>query len=73
MDNKNFPFNLFNQDLIDSSAEHYKETKAKYVKANDVAEKIMVHLDGLTLDEVDHVAMVLRMKCQAKAVVHLEK
>lgn len=73
MDNKNFPFNIFNQDLIDSSAEHYKETKAKYVKANDVAEKIMVYLDGLTLEEVDHVAMVLRLKCQANAVVHLEK
>lgn len=69
----NFPFNIFNQDIIDSSANDLQQEKAKYVKANEIAEKMIVYLDGLTLEEVDHVAMVLRLKCQAKAVVHLEK
>lgn len=69
----NFPFNIFNQDIIDSSANDLQQEKAKYAQADEIAEKMIVYLDGLTLDEVDRVAMVLRMKCQAKAVVYLEK
>ena len=66
-----FPFNLFNQGLIETSSEHLKEMEAKRAEMEETATKILVFLDGLTLEEVDQVMMIVRSKCQEKAVVQI--
>lgn len=68
---KNFPFNLFNQEALTTATEELKALEEKRAEADETATKIMVFLDGKTLEEVEHVLMAVREKCQEKAVVQL--
>lgn len=68
----NFPFGLFNQELLEASSEQLEKEKAKVSKHNEIAEKMLPFLDGMTLNEVDEALCILRCKCQACAVVKNE-
>ena len=67
---KNFPFNLFNQNVLTEATEQLKQMEAEAKEANEIADKIIVFLDGLTLEEVERVLMTVRGKCNEKAVVN---
>ncbi len=66
-----FPFNLFNNELIDSCSAHLKEREAENAKAQERAEKMLVFLDGLTLQEVERTLWKLRELSQKRSVVHV--
>jgi hypothetical protein len=63
------PFSIFDQNLIDSAPEILKSMKDEEQKHTEIAEKMIVHLDGMNLDDVDHVLLVLRGLCQKRSVV----
>ena len=69
---KNFPFNLFNNELIDSCSAHLKEQEAENAKAQERAEKMLVFLDGLTLQEVERTLWKLRELCNERSVVQVK-
>ena len=71
--NKNFPFNLFNQNALTEATEQLKQMETEAKEANEIADKIIVFLDGLTLEEVERVLMTVRGKCNEKAVVKVDK
>ena len=66
-----FPFNLFNNELIDSCSAHLKEREAENAKAQERAEKMLVFLDGLTLEEVERTLWKLRELSQKRSVVRV--
>jgi hypothetical protein len=72
MDNKNFPFNLFNNELIDSCSARLKEQEAENAKAQERAERMLVFLDGLTLQEVERTLWKLRELCNERSVVQVK-
>ena len=67
---KNFtPFSLFDQELIAKAPEILKNMKDEEQKYTEIAEKMMVHLDGMTLDEVDRIIWVLRGICHKHSII----
>lgn len=70
LDTKRFtPFTLFDKELIDKAPEMLKSMKDEEQKYIDIAEKMMVHLDGMTLDEVDRIIWVLRGICHKHSII----
>ena len=70
LDPKHFtPFSIFDQELIDKAPEMLKSMKDEEQKYTKIAEKIIVHLDGMNLDEVDRVIFVLRGLCHKRSVI----
>ena len=68
---KDFPFNLFDNKLIDSCSAHLKEQEAENAKAQERAEKMLVFLDGLTLQEVERTLWKLRELSRERSVVRV--
>lgn len=70
LDPKNFtPFSLFDQNLINEAPEILKSMKDEEREHIAIAEKMMVHLDGMSLDEADRVIFVLKGLCHNRSVI----
>lgn len=63
------PFSIFDQNLIDSAPEILKSMKDEEQKHTEIAEKMMVHLDGMSLDEANRVIFVLKGLCNKHSVI----
>jgi rRNA-processing protein FCF1 len=76
MDNKNFPFNLFNQDLIENLTElerQGKELKAQFKRIDDKAEEIVKLLAGFTASDAEQAIQSAVMKLKKYSVVRFEE
>lgn len=76
MDNKNFPFNLFNQDLIENLTElerQGKELEAQFKRIDDKAEEIVKLLTGFTASDAEQAIQSAVMKLKKYSVVHFEE
>ena len=76
MDNKNFPFKLFNQDLIENLVEldrQGKELEAQFKRIDDKAEEIVKLLDGFTASEAEQAIQSAVMKLKKYSVVRFEE
>ena len=76
MDNKNFPFKLFNQDLIENLVEldrQGKELEAQFKRIDDKAEEIVKLLDGFTAGDAEQAIQSAVMKLKKYSVVRFEE
>ena len=76
MDNKNFPFNLFNQDLIENLTElerQGKELEAQFKRIDDKAEEIVKLLTGFTASDAEQAIQSAVMKLKKYSVVRFEE
>ena len=76
MDNKNFPFSLFNQDLIENLTElerQGKELEAQFKRIDDKAEEIVKLLTGFTAGDAEQAIQSAVMKLKKYSVIRFEE